>query len=282
MVSIQVLAPFMIFNWSDVLEIFVISTGIYYISTWLGYDRQTHLLAAFYTYCLMTIGFYYAQLPTLTLLACLAAPVLLVIFFLIHSTTLQKNFIAMKKPISQQTISHAWLTECLRSALRIVNMEKPVFMLIENKDSMASFVTCQLPIHAPIHHKLLDLLLASSAYNPHAMIWLTTQGTLLGINATWTYELDTTWFDTATQQLETWKQNALFMTKKSDALFVYADPQQHMFTIIMHGVSYEKLRIEQVITLLSKQFSISPITLQSRETSHGSFQNKQSYTQHTT
>lgn len=187
----------------------------------------------------------------------------------------------MKKQSSQKIDSYDWITECMRSIVRIMNAGKPVNMLIENSDSLANFMTCQLPIHAPVHDKLLDILLTSQSYNPRLMLWLTAHGTLHGINTLWTYELDKAWLDSSVQHLETWQQNALFLSAKTDALFVYADPEQHLFTIITQGTAYEKLRIEQVIAMLSKKFSSSPLTAHSKVASHESFDHRQYFSQHT-
>lgn len=281
MVMSHLASTLMLFNWSDVIEISIIAYFIYRISEWLGQDKSSSLLSTFYGYCLLTITCYHASLSTVTLLLCITTPILLVSFFFIHQKTLQKNYIALKKTTPISPLHFDWLTQTLRSALVMVNSGKPMFMLIENADNLATFVTCQLPINAPVSHQLLTILLRSDSYRPDTMLWLTRQGTIMGMNTTWTYKLDTAWFDQELRNLDTWKQNALFITKKTDALFIYLESAQHTFTIIARGIAHERMSLEQALHWFKKQSLFSVLSPEKNEGSYVPHSVQKSHQQHT-
>lgn len=282
MVWSDLFSNLMILNWADTVEIVIISYVVYRLSQWLGQDKKTALLPTFYGYCLLTIACYHASLVTATLLLCIAAPILLVSFLLIHQKTLQKNYVAFKKTSAETQPQVNWLNQLLRSILMAVNTGKPIFMLLENTDSLATFVTCTFPINAPVSHQLLTMLLRSDCYQSNTMLWLTRTGTLMGINTTWTYELDDMWFDQELRSLETWKQNALFISKKTDALFISLEPVQHTFTIIAQGVALEHMSLEQVLYWFKQQSWISVISPEKSEGPHAPYMVQKSHQQHTT
>ncbi len=240
-----------IFTWNDLFEISVITLGIYYGSRWLATDKRTHLLPAFYGYALLFITSYYLHTHTLTMLAMCSFPIIATIFFLVHQQTLQKNFIALKKSFNEHATSGEWLSSFMRSCLIVINQKNPIFVLFERKDNLDSFVHSKLPVNTTTQQELLDALMASTAYHPQTMIWVTSNGLLKGLNSEWQVELDQTWLSVDIKKLDSWKQHALFITAKTDALLLHIEPTSRQCTIITQGKAVERLRLEQAMTMLN-------------------------------
>ena len=126
--------------WRDPLEILFFITIFYFFSLWLKKDRQKNLLFYFYCYCCVIIIAFYAQLPTLSTMLFLSAPVALMLFILVHQETLQKNFISLKNASAPKILPTDWLEELLRTCLVAINNNKEVLCVIEHRNNLETFL----------------------------------------------------------------------------------------------------------------------------------------------
>jgi len=234
-------------QWQDSIEIIFFCFTFYAISIWLQKDRQKPLLLYFYGYCFITIAAYYTNLSTLTTVLFFSAPATSMLFILLHQTTLQKNIITPKKYVPAQQKKDDWLETFFRSCLIAMNNNTPVLCVIEHTDALNTFLTTPLPLSSPIQEQLLSLLFSSSVYDPEKLVWITTQGTLCGINATWNSSYDPDWQKSSLTSTVPGYHNALFFTQKTDALIFYLDPNKRSISLFIQGTLFENISIQQTL-----------------------------------
>jgi len=258
--------------------------AVYYGARWLAYDKQNNLIMYWYAYSFMGIASYYFELYTLVAILVVGLPVIATIFLLIHQRTLQKNFIALKRPFHQPTtlINKEWLSSLIRACVVMLNQGKSVFVLFEHTEHIAHFVHCPIPIEAPINYELLHVVTSSQAHDPENMLWVSTQGSLRGINTTWRHQLDDVWLCADVKELENWKQHALFITSKTDGLVFHLDPITHTSTLVMQGKAMERVPLEKAITMLAQYTGADASVLEKGEDYRAHYPaQKQSRSQHT-
>lgn len=244
------------FVWRDALEILFFANIFYYFMVWLSKDKQKNLLGTFYGYCVVAALAYILQLTAISSLLLLTAPLALVIFILFHQETLQRNFVSLKNITpAQQTELHDWIEILVRTALHALNKNRSLLYIIEQRDSLNGYLTTPFAIYAPLQRDLLIMLLDGHAFDETAMIWVTAQGQLIGINATWNTEAPATWLKQEVQELEPWCQNALWYTNKTDAIILHTDVATRTFTIVGQGKIIERLTAAQTLTII-KQYAI--------------------------
>lgn len=237
------------FTWRDALEILFFSSAIYYFSRWLKKDRQKNLLFYFYAYCLLVFCTYNLSLTTLHYALILFSPMLFMIFVLIHQNTLQKNFITLRNLIAAPKSNHDWLETLIQAALININNNKEIICVVEHTDTLQDHLTTPLALHAEIKKELLDIIIASQSFDHAHMVWLNTQGTLLGINARW--KISAEFYIDETLQ-HSWKDEALFFTTKTDALVFKTDAAARSFDIIHQGKMFEKVSADKTLAYLKK------------------------------
>lgn len=239
------------FSWRDALEILFFTTIIYYFSLWLKKDRQKNLLGYFYAYCLVAFVAYHAQLSALTFLLAVTSPVMLMLFILMHQTTLQKNFIALRTITPAHKETTDWLETLMRSCLIALNNNKEILCVLEHTDSLQDFLSTPLIFRTPLHEQLLDIIINSNSYTQERLLWITTGGILQGINAQW----NTAHLSEA-HVLSTWQDNALFFTSKTDALVFHLAPNSRLFTIIVHGKEFSTITSSQALIFIKKHCAV--------------------------
>lgn len=247
------------FSLIDSIEIIFFSIGIYYFSLWLKQDRQKNLLFSFYGYCSIVFSCYYLNLPTLTLFLFITAPIAIMLFILFHQELLQKNFIALAainalKPEEEND----WLETVIRGCLIAINNNKTIYGVIENKDSLASMLTCHMPLYADIQKNVLAMTLESSSYDQEKMLWITAQGKLLGINTQWNNSPSDIIASNNVAMLALWQQEALFFTHKTDAIIFSINPSSRSFTLIAQGKIVNQVSAAHALTTIRKFISSKP------------------------
>lgn len=241
-----------IFSWQDGLEILAISAGIYGFVIWLAQDQQKKLVGKFFALTSLVILAQFLELPTLSTLTIGLYPAMLMLFILVHQTSLQKNFVSLKNLQTPNLITSTnWLQILLRSCLIAMNQKQTVYCIIEGQDAIGGFVTTPFIITSKLQPEFLDLLMCSTSYNPQQMIWVNKVGTLVGINSSW----NPTGLiaDQATSTLELWRQNCLLFTAKTDLIAFQIDPIKRTFEIISQGKTSSPLPIDQGIKLLQQK-----------------------------
>lgn len=238
------------FQWRDAAEILFFSTIFFYIARWLKKDTQKNLLPHFYSYCLLAFAAYILDLNTVTAFLFLCWPVCAMILMFMHQQTLQRNLIAIKNISNPATHSHDWLAALIRACLVHINNNKTVYCIIEHTDSMKDFIQNPMLISAQVNDELLSLLLESPTYNQQKMMWVRTNGQLIGINGTWKqpHSLDN---DTTT-----WHHETLLYTAKTDALAFCCDPISRNFTVIVANKIFNNVSSYHALNIIKKQYNM--------------------------
>lgn len=250
-----------ILNWRDVLEILIFSSLIYFCSLWLKQDRQKKLLLYFYAYFLFIFATYNLNLATINSLLIVVSPLLFMLFILIHQTTLQKNFVGLRREKLPTAAHESWLELIIKTALININNNKELIFVIENGDKIDGLITTSLPFHATIKEHLLDILIESKQFDPALMIWITSDGTLLGMNSSWKITQDFYLGNTP----NSWKEEALFFTSKTDTIIFKTNATLRLFELIMGGIAYEKLSADKTIMLIKRSLGTKTPTLKGEQ-----------------
>jgi len=241
-----------LFYWRNLIEISFFAVLFYYAAQWLKKDNQKNLLLYFYGYCAIAFTAHFLNLTTISYTLFLFAPVIAMIFILIHQETLQKNIIALKNITPAQQIHFDWLETIIKTSLLAINNKQSITCIIERKDSLADFLTTPLQFNAQLEQSLLDILLASSTFDQTKMIWIDTQGHLVGMNAIWKHQNVTDKLENIVHKLPQWKQEALFYTTKTDALVLHISPETRTFDIVMNGMIIDRMHAAKTIELIKK------------------------------
>ncbi|HSC24674.1 MAG TPA: hypothetical protein VLB80_00455 [Candidatus Babeliales bacterium] len=220
----------------DCVEILLYTTFLYIFCKWLQVDRTKNLIIYFFAYCIFAIGAWIIQLPTISPFLFTYAPVALLLFIILHEKILQRNLIALCPIVPVRADHDDWLDILISSSLTVINTQKAITIIIENKDSLDYFLTIPFYINANISKHLLDILLISTYYNEQKMIWVDTQGKIRGINAVWSYETP-------------------FHTLQNDAIIISAHPISRTFTFIVSGKETKNISAHHVRMLIKKQLS---------------------------
>jgi len=243
------------FYWRNIIEILFFTLSIYYFSLWLKEDKNKNLLPYFYGYSLLILASHYAQLTTISYVLFLFAPVAIMLFIMLHQTTLQRNFIALKNITPAKNISSQWQHDTIRSFLFAINNNKEIHCVIENKDSLDNFIHSPLLINANIQQGLIHILQDSQLFDEKQMLWLNTSGQLVGINTTWRETVFQSFGEYDSTNISPWQQSALLLSSKTDALFLRITPTSRAFDIIFNGKIVHNIDSNNALKIIIKYSS---------------------------
>lgn len=217
----------------DIVEILFYSSCIFAFCQWLKTDKTKNILIYFFAYCALALSAWIIQLPTLTPFLFTYAPVALLLFIVLHEKTLQRNLVTLCS-ITPARIEHQdWLDTLLSSSLTAINANKTITVVIEHADALDHFISTSFIINADMNKNILDILISSTSYDEHKMIWVNTSGTIRGINATWNNGKEL----------------------QSDAIVFSAHPISRNFAVIIAGKEIKNLSAHHVHTIIKKQLS---------------------------
>jgi DNA integrity scanning protein DisA with diadenylate cyclase activity len=237
----------LIFSFYDVLEIATTASIVYCFVRWLSHDTQKNIVAWFYGYCLLLFGSYYIGLPTIHVTCCIAMPIVITLFIIMHEQTLQKNFITLTSLSPQINPTLHWLEILIQGCLQALNKNKEIFCVIERKDSLDLFLSSPAIFNADVTQEIVEILTKNE---PTATLWITQAGKIHTCNPIWRTSADEIWVTNDVKALHVWKQNALLMTSKSDAIMFTISPTTRLCTIIMEGKIVNDLSAHHAFALL--------------------------------
>lgn len=243
------------FGWRDAAEILFFSAIIYYFCRWLAKDSHKNLVGYFYSYCLLTAVSYTLNISTITHFLILFAPTTLMLFIVFHQFTLQKNFVTLRNIVPATPEKTDWLETLVRSCLISISNNKELVCIIEHSDSLSEHISTPLALHAPLSKELLDIVFTSNSFDQYQMLWLDSQGNVLGVNAQWKETADD--FAAQTAQGQRWKHDALLYTEKTDAIVFKVTPASHSFDIVAAGTVFEKVNAANTLTFIGKYLRTS-------------------------
>lgn len=255
------------YAWKDLVEIIFFSFMVYGLQVWLSYDIHKPLLGYWYGYCALWMFSYCVQLTTLTCALSMAFPAFLIMFILIHQRTLQKNYVAIQSFSSGPTVHENWLDQLLKTALVLMNMNKPFWCIIQHTESLKTMVHTDVPLDAAITKSMLMILLEHTSLTAEKCLWITTKGAICGINASWSCEADATVVDGIKLP---WQQDAVFFTGLTDALMLFVDPVSRSCTLIVSGTVIEHLTVQEVALYIKKHQNRSMVDTKQERVLYGS------------
>lgn len=245
----------------NIIEVIFFTIIIYYFSAWLNCDKKKNLLLHFYTYSFVLLASYYLQLTTISYFLFLFSPVAIMLFILLHQTTLQKNFITLKNIIPAETTFTDWPCEIIRSFLFAINNNKTIYCVIEKHDNLCDYISSKLILNANIDHDLINILHESNTFDQNKIIWINTSGQIIGINSFFKesfLEHNKNFTDNNfTEKTETdtsiiFKKSAIILSKKTDALFFSLTPKQRKFDVIFKGDVFNNINSDNIINIITK------------------------------
>jgi len=228
----------------DIIEITIYSSCIFLFCTWLKTDKTKNLLGYFFMYSGLVLCAWIIQLPTLSLFLFSYAPIVLLLFIVLHEKTLQRNLVTLCSITPAHTIAQDWLDTLMSSCLTTINADKSITIVIEHNDSLDHFLDVPFMLNADISKNVFDLLLTSESYDEQKMIWITSKGQIRGINVSWI----------TNQKIQ---DGTLFYTLQSDAIVLSAHPINRMFVLMYNGREIKNISAHQVRTIIKKQLSLS-------------------------
>jgi hypothetical protein len=246
------------FYWRNVIEILFFASLFYYAARWLKKDRQKNLVLALYGYCTITFGAHFVGLTTISYVMFLFAPVVAMVFILLHQEFLQKNLIPLKAITPATRASDEWLETLIRTLLANLAQHNKLTCIIERRDSLVGTTIVRLPIRAHVEQGLLDLVITSPNFHAKDMIIITAQGTLIGVNTLWTQHAPQEFLDAKIQGFPVWKQDAIFFTSKTDALLFHINAESRTFDIVINGMVIDHINATRAVDLL-KKYMVSSI-----------------------
>ena len=243
----------------DALEIGFFSLIVYIFSLWLKNDTRNNLLVYFYGYCAVVAFSSLLHLPIITAFLLYTSPLALILFIIFHQETLQRNFITLRK--SEISLEHSgdWLEDLIRTNLYAINANKQMICIIEHQTSLKPFLETPFLCDSPVQQKMLIVLLESNGFDCNKMVWCTSHGKLMGINAQWNIHVDSTWQAQSVKELPEWQQDALLMTMKTDAIIFKSDPAKRSFDVVVKGIVHQDLSAAQTLAFIKKQLSHAPL-----------------------
>lgn len=247
-------------TWRDIVEIAFFTFVTYYTIIWLNRDKQKHLGRYFYAYCGLALGSYYVHLSNISLVLFFGAPIVAVLFLILHQQTLQKNFVVSKALAQKADVSDKWLEEIIQASLRGVNENKTVFCIIERTDSLSVFLTSRCTFNAPVTRELLSLLMNTTPDEEFTTLLVSHSGLLVSINPHWHAGYDEVWVSQQISPLHRYKEDALLITKKSDAIITVISPETRLFDVLVGGKSFDNISAGYAFSLIKQQLSTKQST----------------------
>lgn len=241
-----------ILPYRDIIEVLFFSATIYYIQLWLRKDEQRNLILWFYLYCALLCGSYYADLPVLRFVLFAFAPAIAMLFIILHQETLQKNFITLSNPAVPLKEQQDWVDELIMCALMALNRHKDIIIVLERNDPLKSVIHAPYFIYAELKKDVFEILLEKQMVGNDYMIWISQQGKIVSINSSWKTQLDEEWISQEAEHMHVWKQQALYVTRKTDAVTVKVNPISRSFDVVSKGGIIEGMSAEAVTNYLKK------------------------------
>lgn len=240
-------------RWQDIAEILLITSSVYMFTRWLNKDTNKRPLFIVYGYTAITCITFYMGLERAAIFLLAALPIMLTIVILVHQEILQKNFIVHRTLDVPRTTSDMWLDELMRAGLTALNKHHQVLYLIERQDQLMPLLHAQQQLNMPITKALLELIMQQP--QGASFIWVNHAGNLVALQARMQETPQESWISEEVQKLPHWKQDAILITSKSDALVICFDQQKRLCECIIDGKILSELSAHQTLQLIKRHIS---------------------------
>jgi hypothetical protein len=262
----QFLNSFMIFKWSDFLEISIFSSFIFYFSLWLKTDSQKKLLPIFYSLSALFIFSDYFQLFTLSNFLFTFSPVFILLFIVLHQNTIQKNFISTKNITPAHLQKLNWVSELVKTLLTATDSKKEIYCLIECNDSLYNFIKPGIFMNTKIQRDILEVLINSKQFNTDKFIWINRDGSIKAINTDWNLPENLILFENEdNERLNHWEKNSIKITSKLDVLTIKSSSDTRTFSIVAQGKILNDIFTDKAINIIDQFIKKNSFKKENRE-----------------
>ena len=136
-----------------------------------------------------------------------------------------------------------------------LNRHKETILVIERNDHLKSLIHAPYFIYAELKKDVFDILLEKHIPGNDYMMWINQQGKIVAFNCSWRTHIDETWVSNEAPPMHLWKQNALFISSKTDALVFKVNPLTRSFDLVMGGIIQEALNAQQASDFMKKNLT---------------------------
>ncbi len=248
----EALAHFSLYTWQDGIELLIVTAIVYSFLKWLSKDPGKQPAVFFIGYAALNACTYYAGLSVVSTLMLIATPTILVLAIIMHQHTLQKNVIAHKHINPNNDHLYDWLDELMRALLSALNKQKEIICVIERSDCLKDFLTAGCSLNADLKKQVLEMFF--DHLDDTRMVWVHKSGKIVAINANLSISSDPEWMTNDVRQMQSWKQDALFITNKTDAIILSTSSHTRNFECIIDGKDIKDLTASHAITFLRRIF----------------------------
>jgi hypothetical protein len=253
-----------IWRWQDVFEIFFFTGSLYYLSRWLARHINKKLLVTLYSYCTCIIVAYFLELTLVYSFLITTAPIACMLLILMHQETIQRNFIVAQRIVPAPS-NQQWIEALMQCCMKAGSGNKDVFGVIQRNDDVSTYLKTNCPINALIHKDLLFMIMQSPLFEHGKLLWLRSNGSLVGINSSWQQFTNKILPDSLHPHAD-WQEMALAISAKTDVLVFKSDHTTNSFSIILNGVLAEKITAHNCVKLIGDY--IQEMSFSQREQLH--------------
>jgi DNA integrity scanning protein DisA with diadenylate cyclase activity len=257
MIGIQIQQILGIYSLLDVIEVATIIIAVYSFSRWAA-ASTINLISITHVYSALIAFTYYANLQILSTLLVAGAPLFALILFMLHSATIQKKFVKRKMRGSVTTDGLYWPEELIRAILKVLPSYKEIVCIIERDQDLDSFLRLPYTLYAPVQSTLIELILANTHREVTGSLMITNSGILKAAHFECITDTDQLWLSSVSLN-PLWQQQALALTKKTDAVVLHVSAENHLFTIIMEEKIAENISAHQAISWVKQAALLTPL-----------------------
>lgn len=235
---------FMIFKWSEFLEISFFACAFYYFSKWLNQDKSKKLFFTFILFCSLFLISDFLELDTLNHFIFYFAPIFLTLFIFAHQNIIQRNFITVKnlKPAKVDDLS--WTQELVKSLIYALGKNKDIICVIENHQHLQNYLKEDLKFNCMISKEILNAIFSSSNFDDKKIVFINRTGALNSINGIiLNSELS---LDESNSEAD----KALILASKTDAIYLKSSSLTRSFDIAIEGKILNNIHSNQVLNVL--------------------------------
>lgn len=143
--------------------------------------------------------------------------------------------------------------EIIHCAQIVLAKRREVIMLIEGNITLRDLIHAPYFIYAEFRKDIFEILLSKQIPGTDHLIWINHHGKIVSINSDWKMHLEEAVMSEEIAHMQVWKQHALFITKKSDALVLKFSPVTQTIDVVSQGHIVEGLSLDSLITNLKEQ-----------------------------
>lgn len=209
----------------DLSECIMFITLIYGLLSWLARESTKILIVWCYAWLLGMLIAHSLCFDTLLFCMLISTPFALIAAIVMHEDKLQKNFV-MHRTASVAQNSIDWIAHLMRALITATNKEKTVLCVIEQKDSLQTYIQSTKPLQAPIAFGTLDMLIQTESQPLSTVLISASNKNIIGSSLVFHYG------QTNIQpQSKEFIDHVLLALGNSDGCMIVNDPATRTYTV---------------------------------------------------